>query len=153
MAGIYEKFIVLKKNDAERYLTAEEFKMLRSLQKKILTGRMSDGKMQNICDAGQRLDFERRKVMYGKECKPVEPMECGVCEPRRDTISEKAKRIGKCLEEARIVMSNIGVNMFGDAAIEGERPEAKCLEHEMELNVIAMENLLGGLKYLADRMY
>lgn len=51
--------------------------------------------------------------MYGKECKAVEPMECGVCEPRRDTISEKAKRIGKCLEEARIVMSNIGVNMFG----------------------------------------
>ena len=50
-------------------------------------------------------------------------------------------------------MSNIGVNMFGDAAIEGERPEAKCLEHEMELNVIAMENLLCGLKYLADRMY
>lgn len=47
MAGIYEKFIVLKKNDAERYLTAEEFKMLRILQKKILTGRMSDGKMQN----------------------------------------------------------------------------------------------------------
>ena len=46
MAGIYEKFIVLKKNDAERYLTDEEFKMLRSLQKKILTGRMSDGKMQ-----------------------------------------------------------------------------------------------------------
>lgn len=47
MAGIYEKFIVIKKNDAERYLTAEEFKMLRILQKKILTGRMSDGKMQN----------------------------------------------------------------------------------------------------------
>lgn len=47
MAVIYEKFIVLKKSDAERYLTAEEFKMLRSLQKKILTGRMSDGKMQN----------------------------------------------------------------------------------------------------------
>ena len=47
MARIFEKFIVLKKNDAERYLTAEEFKMLRILQKKILTGRMSDGKMQN----------------------------------------------------------------------------------------------------------
>ena len=47
MAGIFEKFIVLKKNDAERYLTAEEFKMLRILQKKVLTGRMSDGKMQN----------------------------------------------------------------------------------------------------------
>ena len=47
MAGIYEKFIVLKKNDAERYLTDEEFKVLRNLQKKILTGRMSDGKMQN----------------------------------------------------------------------------------------------------------
>ena len=47
MARIFEKFIVLKKSDAERYLTAEEFKMLRSLQKKILTGRMSDGKMQN----------------------------------------------------------------------------------------------------------
>ena len=47
MAGIYEKFIVIKKNDAERYLTAEEFKMLRILQKKILTGRMSDGEMQN----------------------------------------------------------------------------------------------------------
>ena len=47
MAGIYEKFIVLKKNDAERYLTDEELKTLRNLQKKILTGRMSDGKMQN----------------------------------------------------------------------------------------------------------
>ena len=47
MAGIYEKFIVLKNADAEKYLTDEEFKILRSLQKKILTGRMSDGKMQN----------------------------------------------------------------------------------------------------------
>lgn len=47
MAGIFEKFIVLKNADAEKYLTDEEFKILRSLQKKILTGRMSDGKMQN----------------------------------------------------------------------------------------------------------
>lgn len=47
MAGIFEKFIVLKNADAERYLTDEELKTLRSLQKKILTGRMSDGKMQN----------------------------------------------------------------------------------------------------------
>ena len=47
MAVIYEKFIVIKKADAERYLTNEEFKMLRNLQKKILTGRMSGGKMQN----------------------------------------------------------------------------------------------------------
>ena len=47
MARIFEKFIVLKNADAEKYLTVEEFKILRSLQKKILTGRMSDGKMQN----------------------------------------------------------------------------------------------------------
>ena len=47
MEGIYEKFIVLKNADAERYLTDEEFKTLRDLQKKLLTGRMSDGKMQN----------------------------------------------------------------------------------------------------------
>ena len=47
MAAIFEKFIVLKNADAERYLTDEELKTLRSLQKKILTGRMSDGKMQN----------------------------------------------------------------------------------------------------------
>lgn len=90
--------------------------------------------------------------MYGT-CKTSEPMECGACEPRKDTIAEKAKRIGKCLEEAIIVMSNIGINTFGDAAIEDCRPEAQCLEHEMELNVIAMENLLGGLKFLAERLY
>ena len=47
MAVIYEKFIVIKKADAERYLTDEELKTLRNLQKKILTGRMSDGKLQN----------------------------------------------------------------------------------------------------------
>ena len=47
MARIFEKFIVLKNADAEKYLTDEELKTLRSLQKKILTGRMSDGKMQN----------------------------------------------------------------------------------------------------------
>lgn len=47
MARIFEKFIVLKNEDAERYLTDEELKTLRNLQKKILTGRMSDGKMQN----------------------------------------------------------------------------------------------------------
>lgn len=47
MARIFEKFIVLKNADAERYLTDEELKTLRDLQKKILTGRMSDGKMQN----------------------------------------------------------------------------------------------------------
>ena len=47
MARIFEKFIVLKNADAEKYLTDEEFKIMRSLQKKKLTGRMSDGKMQN----------------------------------------------------------------------------------------------------------
>lgn len=47
MSRIFEKFIVLKNADAEKYLTDEEFKALRKLQKKILTGRMSDGKMQN----------------------------------------------------------------------------------------------------------
>lgn len=47
MTRIFEKFIVLKNADAEKYLTDEEFKTLRSLQKKILTGRMSDGKLQN----------------------------------------------------------------------------------------------------------
>lgn len=90
--------------------------------------------------------------MYGNKF-AGETMECAVCEPKIDTIAEKSKRMGKYLEEARIVMSGIGVNMFGDAPIEGERPEAQCLEHDMELNVIAMENLLGGLKYLASRLY
>lgn len=47
MERIFEKFIVLKNSDVEKYLTNEEFKILRSLQKKILTGRMSDGKLQN----------------------------------------------------------------------------------------------------------
>ena len=50
-------------------------------------------------------------------------------------------------------MSDIGVNMFGDAPIEGERPEAECLEHDMCLNVIAMESLLGGILTLKERLY
>ena len=90
--------------------------------------------------------------MYGT-CKTSEPTECAVCEPKRDTLAEKSKRMGKYLEEARIVMSSIGVNMFGDAPIEDVRPEAECLEHDMYLNVTAMENLLGGLKFLAERLY
>ena len=76
--------------------------------------------------------------MYGTTCKSPEPMECVACEPKRDTIAEKSKRIGNYLEEARIVLSSIGVNMFGDAPIEGVRPEAQCLEHDMELNEIGM---------------
>lgn len=91
--------------------------------------------------------------MYGTTCKPSEPMECAVCEPKRDTIVGKSKIIGNYLEEARVILSGIGVNMFGDAPIEGDRPEAQCLEHDMELNVIAMENLLGGLKFLSERLY
>ena len=90
--------------------------------------------------------------MYGT-CKTSEPMECAVCEPKRDTLAEKSKRLGYLLEEARILMSDIGVNMFGDVPIEGDRPEAECLEHDMRLNVIAMEGLLCGLKILAERMY
>lgn len=90
--------------------------------------------------------------MY-ETCKTSELMDCGSCEPRRETLAEKAKRIGKCLEEARIVMSSIGINTFGDEAIGDCRPEARCLEHEMELNIIAMENLLCGLKFLAERLY
>ena len=90
--------------------------------------------------------------MYGT-CKTSEPMECAVCEPKRDTLAEKSKRMGYLLEEARILMSDIGVNMFGDAPIEENRPGVECMEHEMCLNVIAMENLLGGLKFLAERLY
>lgn len=83
----------------------------------------------------------------------AEPMECAVCEPKRDTLAEKSKRLGYLLEEARILMSDIGVNMFGDVPIEGDRPEAECLEHDMCLNVIAMENLLGGILTLKERLY
>ena len=90
--------------------------------------------------------------MYGT-CKTSEPMECAVCEPKRDTLSEKSKRLGYLLEEARILMSDIGVNMFGDVPIEGDRPEAECLEHDMCMNVVAMENLLCGLKLIAQRLY
>ena len=43
--------------------------------------------------------------------------------------------------------------MFGDVPIEGDRPEAECLEHDMCLNVTAMEGLLCGLKFLAERLY
>ena len=46
--------------------------------------------------------FERRKIMYGTTCKSSEPMECAVCEPKRDTLAEKSKRLGYLLEEARI---------------------------------------------------
>lgn len=90
--------------------------------------------------------------MYGT-CKTSEPMECAVCEPKRDTLAEKSKRLGYLLEEARILMSDIGVNMFGDVPIEGGRPEAESLEHDMCLNVIAMENLLGGILTLKERLY
>ena len=83
----------------------------------------------------------------------VEPMECAACEPKKDTLAEKSKRMGYLLEEARILMSNIGVNMFGDVPIEDVRPEATCLEHDMCLNVIAMENLLGGILTLKERLY
>ena len=90
--------------------------------------------------------------MYGT-CKTSEPMECAVCEPKRDTLAEKSKKMGYLLEDAKFVLSSIGVNMFGDAPIEDVRPEAECLEHDMCLNVTAMENLLGGLKFLAERLY
>ena len=90
--------------------------------------------------------------MYGNKL-TAETMECAVCEPKRDTLAEKSKRIGYLLEEAKILMSDIGVNMFGDVPIEGDRPETECLEHDMCLNVIAAENLLSGLLTLKDRLY
>ena len=90
--------------------------------------------------------------MYGT-CKTSEPMECTACEPKRDTLAEKSKKMGYLLEEAKNLMSDIGVNMFGDVPIEGDRPEAECLEHDMYLNVITMESLLGALRFLAERLY
>ena len=90
--------------------------------------------------------------MYGTY-KTSEPMECAVCEPKRDTLAEKSKRMGCLLEEAKTVLSDIGVNMFGDAPIEGDRPKTECMEHDMCLNVVAMESLLCGLKFLAERLY
>ena len=83
----------------------------------------------------------------------VEHMGIAACEPKRDTLAEKSKKMGYLLEDAKVVLSSIGVNMFGDAPIEDVRPEAECLEHDMCLNVIAMENLLGGLRFLAERLY
>ena len=90
--------------------------------------------------------------MYGTY-KTSEPMECAVCEPKRDTLAEKSKKMGYLLEDAKVLLSSIGVNMFGDAPIEDVRPEATCLEHDMCLNVAAMESLLCGLKFLAERLY
>ena len=90
--------------------------------------------------------------MYGT-FKTSEPMECAVCEPKRDTLAEKSKKMGYLLEDAKAVLSSIGVNMFGDAPIEDVRPEAECLEHDMCMNVVAMENLLCGLKLIAQRLY
>ena len=90
--------------------------------------------------------------MYGN-CKPSDPMECAVIEPKRDTLAEKSNKIACLLDEAGCVLSDIGVNMFGDAPFVGERPKSEHLEHDMNLNVIAMENLLGSLKFLAERLY
>ena len=91
--------------------------------------------------------------MYGNTCKQTEPMECAVCEPKRDTLAEKTNKISFLLNEAGGVLSDIGVNMFGDPPFVGERPKSECLEHDMNLNIIAMENLLGALKFLAERLY
>ena len=90
--------------------------------------------------------------MYGT-CKTSEPIEYAACEPKRDTLAEKSKRIGYLLQDAKNLLSSIGVNMFGDVPIEDVRPEATCLEHDMCLNVIAMENLLGGILTLKERLY
>ena len=90
--------------------------------------------------------------MYGT-FKTSEPIECTTCEPKKDTLAEKSKKMGYLLEEAKNLMSDIGVNMFGDVPIESDRPEAECLEHDMCMNVVAMENLLCGLKLIAQRLY
>lgn len=76
---------------------------------------------------------------------------CG-CAPNRRTITDNAREIGKMLEEAKLVISDMGTQLFGDEKIEGERPVAKCLEHEMEINTAAMESLLCGLKCMKDRL-
>lgn len=76
---------------------------------------------------------------------------CG-CTPNRRAITENAREIGKMLEEAKMVISDMGTQLFGDEKIEGERVVAMCLEHEMEINVAAMESLLCGLKCMKDRL-
>ena len=79
------------------------------------------------------------------------------CEnPNREKYKDYGARgIRVCDEwqDAKVVLSSIGVNMFGDEPIEDVRSEAKCLEHDMCLNVAAMESLLCGLKFLAERLY
>lgn len=76
----------------------------------------------------------------------------GCKEPMRDSITEKSKRMGEMLEETRMVISLMGERLFGDSPIEGKRPEPKCLEEDMNLNCIAIENMLGTLKFIADRL-
>lgn len=86
----------------------------------------------------------------GVKMEPVATECCG--EPNRGSITNNAVAIGKMLEEAKCLVSDMGTHLFGDEEIKGERPAAKCLAHEMELNVAGMESLLSEIKFMYDRL-
>lgn len=75
------------------------------------------------------------------------------CIQKQKSITERVLETGKTLEEVMKVISLLGEHLFGDAPIEIKRPETKCLEENIELNAIGAENILGTLRFLADRLF
>lgn len=72
---------------------------------------------------------------------------------KKNTIAEKSQEIGKMLEEAMDIMSDIGVKLIGDGPIEEKRPDANCLLADMDLNESGMRSLLLSLRRLKEILF
>ena len=73
------------------------------------------------------------------------------CAPHRK-FADKVAEEGKLLSEALAIMDSIRIAGFGLESEYADRPIAKCLDEEMELNVCGMSSLLRMIVELKERL-
>lgn len=73
-------------------------------------------------------------------------------ENERITVAKNIAETGNTIQEALIIVDKLRVGLFADESMKCERPNPKCLSHDVEINLFGAESLLASLRELADRL-
>lgn len=77
----------------------------------------------------------------------------GCCGAPKRTTKDMVKETAKSLQEASMIVEEIKATLFGGELIDLKRPEANCMEEDIEMNMNGMQSLLCELNYLRSRLY
>ena len=79
----------------------------------------------------------------------TENVACAPCEPRV-RLKERISRTGEMLDEALKITAEISAKIYGLDVNDAKRPEANCMQKDLEITEAGMGSLVCMLKEILD---